>query len=205
MREQIRKDSRDSQTNSNLRVAHFSCINRREKCAEQQADRRNGRVTQRHSSQTHVICDEQMRFLLHVLLWLALASLASASWWWPEGPSYFECPDVKEFITPADVERAMKDHSPLLVQFFAPWCSHCTGFRPVFKQVGKELHSKVSTFFFRSQFILSADFRRFAWPESIARLMQTRSFAKESIKFKGIPRFDFSGSALWRSSSFFFN
>jgi thiol-disulfide isomerase/thioredoxin len=81
------------------------------------------------------------------VLWLLWASafpaLSLASWWWPEGPHYFDSPDVKEFPNPGDFDRAMRSSDPLLVQFFAPWCGHCTGFRPTYKELGKQMHSKV--------------------------------------------------------------
>jgi hypothetical protein len=68
-----------------------------------------------------------MRLLVRLALVVcaALFQTAQASWWWPEGPHYFDSPHVKEFPTPADFDRAMQDDTPLLVQFFAPCkCFH---------------------------------------------------------------------------------
>ncbi len=84
-----------------------------------------------------------MRGCLVWLFALLRASAVLASWWWPEGPHYFDSPDVKEFQTSGDFDRAMRSSDPILVQFFAPWCGHCTGFRPTYKELGKQMHSKV--------------------------------------------------------------
>ncbi|CEF68202.1 Dnajc10 protein [Strongyloides ratti] len=71
--------------------------------------------------------------------------------WWRNHDS------MMNFITryiPSDVtsigtefyQLVLRSQTPALVDFFAPWCSHCIQFAPVFDRVAKRLKNKINIF-----------------------------------------------------------
>lgn len=55
-------------------------------------------------------------------------------------------PSPVEHLTSAEFKKQIltkKFYLPWLIDFYAPWCGHCTHFEPVFRQVAQKLDGKV--------------------------------------------------------------
>jgi len=45
-------------------------------------------------------------------------------------------------LTDHNFDRTVTDHSPILVEFYAPWCGHCQRLEPIYEQVAETLAEK---------------------------------------------------------------
>lgn len=45
-------------------------------------------------------------------------------------------------LTAKNFDKSLSDGNAWLIEFYAPWCSHCTRFAPAYEAVAKQLHSE---------------------------------------------------------------